>query len=126
MKKLGLVFSLLLCCQLVFSQTMYLSAGPSVATDAPQGQPAVSYSFVSANEISVVLVTGAMSPELIMAVATGTGFSKMELRVYDAQNKISTKIIMQNVLVTSYQTGSGLHETVTLSFSKVRTKEFNH
>lgn len=124
MKKICLVFSFLLCCSLAFSQSIFLDAGPHVPTDAPEGQPVLSYSFGTVNDITVTLVTGIMSPELMWAVATGTGFSKMQITVYDNQNKVDRKITLHNVMVTSIQL-SGLTENVTLSFNKIKIKDFN-
>jgi Type VI secretion system effector, Hcp len=126
MKKIGLIFSLLLCCTLTFSQSIFLDAGPGIPTDAPEGQPVNSYSFGSGNEISVTLVTGIMSPELFLAAATGTPFSKMEITVYDSQNKVARKITLHNVFVSSIQTGFDLTENVTLSFDKIKIKDFSH
>jgi type VI protein secretion system component Hcp len=126
MKKITLLFSFLLCCTLAFSQSMFLDAGPQVPADEPQGQPVLSYSFGASNDMTVTLVTGAMSPELFLAVATGTPFSKMEIKVYDGQNKVEQKITLHNVFVTSFQTGLGSTETVTLSFDKIKTKDFGH
>src|SRR5215203_1941908 len=102
MKKIGLLFSLLLCCTLAFSQSYFLDAGPSVPTDAPEGQPVMSYAFGLAgadgsfHDINLTLVTGIMSPELFLAAATGTGFSKMELKAYDSQNKVYLKITLHD------------------------------
>ena len=126
MKKIGLVFSLLLCCTLVFSQSLFLDAGPAVPTDAPEGQPVLSYSLGTAHDITVTLVTGIMSQELTQAAVSGTVFAKMELKEYNSQNKVIYKITLQNVMVTSFQTGAGLTENVTLSFNKIRIKDFSH
>lgn len=122
MKKIILIFSLLLCWTIGFSQSMFLDAGNKVPTDAPQGQPVISYSFNGPNELSVTLVMGAMSQDLIMAVVSGTGFSKMELTAYDSENKVVSKITMQDVLLISYQTSGGLNETVTMTYSKIKIK----
>ena len=126
MKKIGLLFSLLLCCTLTFSQSIFLDAGPSVPTDAPEGQPVVSYSFGIGNEINLMLVTGAMSPDLFLAAATGTPFSKMDITFYDVQNKVDYKITIRNVFVSSIQAGIGLTENVTLSYDKIKIKDFSH
>ena len=132
MKKIGLLFSLLICCTLAFSQSIFLDAGPGVPTDAPQGQPVISYSYGIADadgnfyDISVSLVTGIMSVELYNAVATGTGFAKMEIKAYDAQNKVYLKITLHDVLVTSFQSGANLTDNVTLSFSKIKIKDSSH
>jgi hypothetical protein len=132
MKKIGLLFSLLLCCTLAFSQSIFLDAGPSVPTDAPQGQPVFSYSFGTTDadggfhDISVTLVTGIMSPELLMAAASGTGFAKMEIKMYDNQNKVQYKITLQDVMVTSFQSGTNLTDNITLSFNKIKIKDFSH
>jgi hypothetical protein len=131
MKKLGFLFGLLLCCTLAFTQTIFLDAGPSVPTDAAQGQPVLSYSFGLADadgefhDLSLTMVNGIMSPELLLAVATGTGYAKMELKVYNSENKITRRITMQDVMVTTIQF-SGLEVLVTLSFSKAKVKDFNH
>ena len=126
MKKFNLLFSLLLCCTLAFSQTIYLDAGPQVPADAPEGQPVLSYSFGTGNDITVTMVTGAMSPELFLAAATGTPFNKMEIIVYNDQNKIQTRITLHNVFVSSIQVGVDLTENVTLSSERIKIKDFNH
>ncbi len=132
MKKIGLLFSLLLCCTLTFSQSIFLDAGPSVPTDASEGQPVLSFSFGTPDanggfhDISLTLVTGIMSPELLLAAASGTGFAKMEIKVYDDQNKVYYKITLQDVMVTSFQSGINLTDNVTLSFTKIKIKNFSH
>ena len=126
MKKFNLLFSLLLCCTLAFSQTIYLDAGPQVPADAPEGQPVLSYSFGTGNDITVTMVTGAMSPELFLAAATGTPFNKMEIIVYNDQNKVQTRITLHNVFVSSIQVGVDLTENVTLSSERIKIKDFNH
>jgi hypothetical protein len=126
MKKIGFLFSLLLCCILTFSQSIFLDAGPGVPTDAAEGQPVLSYSFGIGNEISVALVIGIMSPQLFLAAATGTVFSKMDITVYNSQNKVDRKITLHNVLVSSIQPGFDLTENVTLSFEKIKIKDFSH
>jgi hypothetical protein len=127
MKKIGLLFSLLLCCTLTFSQSNFLDAGSGVPADEPQGQPVLSFSFSGTNAITVTLVTGVMTPELMLAAASGTGFAKMEIKVYDDQNnKVTYKITMLNVFVTSIQAGTGLFDYVTLRFNKFRIKESSH
>jgi len=125
MKKVVLLFCLLLCCSLSFSQTIFLDAGKSVPTDAPQGQPVLSYSFGSsgtAQQITIVLETGSASQALFNAVATGTVFKKMELDFYNEQNKLYSRISFSDVMVTSYQTLEGGIEAVALTYSKIRTK----
>jgi type VI protein secretion system component Hcp len=126
MKKTGLLFSLLLCCTLAFSQSIFLDAGPNVATDAPEGQPVLSYSFGTAHDVTVTLVTGIMSPALMQAAVSGTSFAKMEIKVYNSQDKVNYKITLQDVMVTSFQQGTGLTETVTLSSNKIRIKDSSH
>jgi len=126
MKKTGLFFSLLLCCSLAFSQSIFLDAGPNVATDAPEGQPVLSYSLGTAHDVTVTLVTGIMSPVLMQAAVFGTSFAKMEIKVYNSQDKIDHKITLQDVIVTSFQQGTGLTETVTLSYNKIRIKDSSH
>ena len=126
MKKFNLLFSLLLCCTLAFSQTIYLDAGPQVPADGPEGQPVLSYSFGTGNDITVTMVTGAMSPELFLAAATGTPFNKMEIIVYNDQNKVQTRITLHNVFVSSIQVGVDLTENVTLSSERIKIKDFNH
>jgi type VI protein secretion system component Hcp len=80
----------------------------------------------TAHDITVTLVTGIMSQELMQAAVSGTVFAKMELKEYNSQNKVIYKITLQNVMVTSFQTGAGLTENVTLSFNKIRIKDFSH
>jgi hypothetical protein len=132
MKKIGLFFSLLLCCTLAFSQSIFLDAGPAVPTDASQGQPILSYSYGiaspdgSIHEISLLLVTGIMSQELMQAAASGTGFNKMEIKFYDNQNKVYYRITLHDVMVSAIQSGINLTDHVTLSFSKMKIKDFGH
>jgi type VI protein secretion system component Hcp len=132
MKKIGLLFSLLLCCTLAFSQSIFLDAGPSVPTDEAKGQPVLSFSFGTPDangdfhDISVTLVTGIMSPELLAAAALGTSFAKMEIKMYDNQNKVYYKITLQDVMVTSFQSGANLNDDVTLSSNKIKIKNFSH
>lgn len=126
MKKIGLLFSLLLSCTFAFSQAMFLDAGPSVPADEREGQPVLAYSLGGGNDITVTIVTGAMSPELFLAAATGTPFPKMDLKVYDDQNKVSYRITLHNVFVTSIQPGVDLTENVTLTSDKIKIKDFSH
>jgi type VI protein secretion system component Hcp len=125
MKKFSLLFSLLLFCCIAFSQSIYLDAGPAVSADEPEGQPVLSYSL-GVQEINITLVTGSMSPELFQAAAQGTRFAKMELDFYDNQNKIYQTITIRDVYVTSIQVGTDLTEYVTLSYSKMKTKNFSN
>jgi hypothetical protein len=130
MKKISLLFSFLLLCTLAFSQTIFLNAGPAITTDAPEGQPVLAYSFgvPDANgdyqEITLTMVTGIMSQALFMAASSGTDFTKMDLTFYDDQKKLYYKITMHDVLVTSYQLSSDLTENITLSFQKIKIKDF--
>jgi type VI protein secretion system component Hcp len=132
MKKFTLLFSFLLFCTLAFSQSIFLDAGPSVQTDDTRGQPVLSYSFGLADadgsyhDISLVLVTGIMSPALLSAAASGTYYSKMEIKIYDNATKVSYRITLHNVLVSAIQSGQNLMDNVTLSFDKVKIKDFNH
>lgn len=132
MKKIGVLFSLLLCCSLVFSQSIFLDAGPSVPADAREGQSVLSYSFGipdgdgSFHDISLVLVTGIMSAELMRAVASGTSFTKMEIKKYDSQNKVYYKITLHDVMVTSFQSGINMMDNITLSFTKMKIKDSGH
>jgi hypothetical protein len=125
MKKIALLFSFLLCFTLSFSQLVYLDAGPQVPADEPQGQPVLSYSFGNPGSINLTMVTGLMSPELFLAAASGTLFSRMEIKVYE-QNKVIYKITLQNVMVASISTSSGATENVTLQYEKIRIKDFSH
>jgi hypothetical protein len=125
MKKFALLFSFLLSCMFAFSQSIFLDAGPNVPADAPQGQPVLSYSLGSGNEVTMTVVTGAMSADLFLAAATGTPFSKIEMTVYD-QNKAAYRITIHNSFVSTIQTGVDLTETVTFVSDKIKIKDFNH
>lgn len=124
MKKVSLLFIMLVSCLFALSQSIFLYAGKSVPTDQPQGQPVVSYSLGSPDgsgeihEMTVTVVIGQMSQDLFQAVAQGTVFDKMELRFYDAGKKLN-KFTMQDVMVTSVQV-SGTNQVVGLSFSKIK------
>jgi hypothetical protein len=125
MKKVVFLFCLLLCCSLAFTQTIFLDAGKSVPTDAPQGQPVLSYSIGSngtSQQMMIVLETGSATPALVNAVATGTVFKKMELDFYNEQGKLYSRISVSDVLLTAYQTLGDGTEVITLSYSKIKTK----
>ena len=118
MKKITLLFSFLLCCIFSFSQSIFLDGGPGVPADDPQGQPAVSYSINNATEVTVVITTGAMTADLFLAAINGTPFSKMEIKVYDDQNKVVSRITMHDAFVASIQS-LGATQTVTFTSDKI-------
>lgn len=127
MKKTSLLFIFLLSYTFVFSQTIFLDAGPLVPEDAPEGQPVLSYSLSDPaegglQELRLTLITGIMTPELIKAAASGTGFTKMELKFYDTQQKVYYKITLHEVMVSSYQSGTNMIDNVSLTFSRIKIK----
>ena len=129
MKKFTLLFTLLLSCTLVFTQTIFLDGGNSLPADAPQGQEVISYSWGSSfpdgsGEVTVSMMTGTMSAPLMQATAMGSIIPKMELKVYDDQNRFIARYTFFDVMVMSYQI-SGTNDQVTLRYSRIKSKEFN-
>ena len=89
----------------------------------------LSYSWGSnfpdgSGDLTVTMMTGSMSPALMQAVATGSIIPKMELKVYDDQNRFVSRYTIFDVSVTSYQT-SGNIDIVTLGYRRLKAKEFN-
>ena len=122
MKKVVLLFSLVLSFTLAFSQSLYLDPGKTIPTDDSRGIPAYSYSFDNTlHSVTIELEIGASSAELFNAVASGTYFKKMELKSYDTKNKVEYSYIFSGVYLTSIQI-SGTTESLTLSFSKFSMK----
>ena len=122
MKKLVLLFSLLLSFTLTFSQGLYLDPGKTIPTDHPNGIPAYSYSFDNTlHSVTIETEIGISSPALMTAVASGTYFKKMELASYDAKNKVEYRFVFSDVYLTGIQI-SGSTQFVTLSFSKFSMK----
>ena len=125
MKKFILLFSLLVAGVFAFSQSIFLDPGKSITTESPKGLPVLSYSMGaggSSQGITLTLEISAASPELFNAVVSGTVFKKMELDIYNDKGKIDHKMIFSDVIITSYQTGLNLTETITLSYSKLKTQ----
>jgi hypothetical protein len=125
MKKITLFFAFLLCSFFSFSQSIFLDGGPGVPADDPLGQPALSYSIGSATEVTVVITTGAMTADLFLAASNGTPFSKMEIKVYDDQNKVVSRITIHEAFVSSIQS-LGLTQTVTFTSDKIKIKDSGH
>lgn len=122
MKKVVLLFSLVLSFTLAFSQTLYLDPGKTIPTDDSRGIPAYSYSFDNTlHSVTIELEIGTSSAALFNAVASGTYFKKMELKSYDTKNKVEYSYVFSGVYLTAIQI-SGTTESVTLSFSKFSTK----
>ena len=122
MKKLVLLFSLLLSFTLAFSQGLFLDPGKTISTDDPKGIPAYSYSFANTlHSVTIELEIETASPALFTAVASGTYFNKMELKSYDAKNKVEYKFVFSDVYLTAIQI-SGSTQLLTLSFSKFSMK----
>jgi type VI protein secretion system component Hcp len=123
MKKIVLLLSLLLSFTLAFTQGLYLDPGKTISTDDRNGIPAFSYAFDnSLHSVTIELELGSASSDLFEAVALGTSFKKMELKSYDAKNKVEFTFVFSDVLVTSTQVSGGATQLVTLSFSKFSTK----
>ena len=124
MKKVILLFCLLVCSTLVFSQVIYLDPGNSIPTDAPQGLLVHSYSFstgTTSPEATIMLDAGSASPALFSAVVNGTLFKKMELDTYTL-GKLSSRITFSDVIITGMQLSGNTDALITLSFSRMRTK----
>ena len=122
MKKVVLLFSLLLSFTLAFSQGLYLDPGKTIPTDDRRGIPAVSYSFDNTlHNATVEIEIGTASQALFNAVASGTYFKKMELKSYDARNKVEYGFVFSDVYLTAIQF-TGATQLLTLSFSKFSTK----
>ena len=123
MKKVVLLFSLLLSFSFAFSQNLYLDPGKTIPTDDPRGIQAFSYSFgTTLHTVTIELELGTASPALFQAVANGTYFKKMELKSYDAKNKVEYSFVFSDVQLTSLQFTGGSTELLTLQFSNFRIK----
>jgi len=123
MKKVVLLFSLLLSFTLAFSQGLYLDPGKTIPTDDRKGIPAFSYSFDNAlHSVTIELELGSASAALFDAVASGTYFRKMELKSYDAKNKVEYSFVFSDVYLTAVQFTANSTQLLTLSFSKFSTK----
>jgi len=123
MKKVVLLFCLLVCSTLAFSQIIFLNPGKSIPTDSPNGLLVYSYSFGTGEtnpEITLTLDAGSAAPSLLNAATNGTVFKKMELVTYEL-GKVSSKITISDVMIVSYVV-SASSTTITLSFSNTRTK----
>lgn len=106
-----------------FSQGLYLDPGKTIPTDDPRGIPAVSYSFgTTLHTVTIELEIGAASPALFQAVANGTSFKKMELKSYDAKNKVEYSFTFSDVQPIAIQVSGGSTESLTLQFSNYRMK----
>ena len=122
MKKVVLLFSLVLSFTLAFSQTLYLDPGKTIPTDDSRGIPAYSYSFDNTlHSVTIELEIGTSSAALFNAVASGAYFKRMELKSYDTKNEVEYSYVFSGVYLTAIQI-SGTTESVTLSFSKFSTK----
>ncbi len=122
MKKVVLLFSLVLSFTLAFSQSLYLDPGKTIPTDDSRGIAAFSYSFDNTlHTVTIELEIGTASAALFNAVASGTYFKKMELKAYDTKNKVEYSYVFSDVYITAIQI-SGTTESLTLSFSKFSTK----
>jgi hypothetical protein len=123
MKKVVLLFSLLLSFTLAFSQGLYLDPGKTIPTDDRRGIPAVSYSFDNTlHSATIEIEIGTASPALFNAVASGTYFKKMELKSCDANNKVQFSFVFSVVYLTAIQFTAGSTQLLTLSFSKFSMK----
>ena len=122
MKKLVLLFGLLLTAIFAFSQTLYLDPGKTISTDDSRGIPAISYSFGTTLHTAVVeVVIEGASPELFQALANGTNFKKMELKSYDSNNKLEYSFVFSDVQLIAIQF-SGSNQLLTLQFSGFKMK----
>jgi len=123
MKKVVLLFSLLLSFTLAFSQALYLDPGKTIPTDDSRGIPAFSYSFDNTlHNATIELEIGTASSALFNAVASGTYFKKMELKSYDARNKVEYSFVFSDVYLIASQLSGGSTQSLTLSFSKFSMK----
>ena len=123
MKKVVLLFSLLLSFTLAFSQGLYLDPGKTIPTDDGNGIPAISYAFDNTlHSVTIELEIGTASPALFNAVASGTYFKKMELKSYDAKDKVEYSFVFYDVYLTSSQITQNSTQSLTLSFLKFSSK----
>ena len=125
MKKVVLLFSLLVSCTIAFSQVTFLDFGKSIPTDAREGILISSYSFASAGSSPAITVTldanSSSMPALFQATASGTIFQKVELTTY-VLGKVSSKIIFTNVVIASISISGDGNASMTFIYGSMRTK----
>ena len=123
MKKVVLLFSLLLSVTLAFSQGLYLNPGKTIPLDDRNGIPAFSYSFDNTlHNVTIELEIGTSSAALFEAVASGTYFKKMELTSYNAKTKVEYSFVFSDVYLTAISFSGGSTQLLTLNFSKFSMK----
>lgn len=123
MKKLVLLFSLLLSFTFAFSQTLFLDPGKTIPTDDSRGIPVLAYSFDNTlHSVTIETPIGTYSPALFDAVVMGTYFKKMQLNSYNAKNKVEYSYVFSGVYITSIQTSATSTQLVTLRFSSFNMK----
>lgn len=125
MKKVVLLFSLLVSCTIAFSQITFLDFGKSIPTDAREGLLISSYSFASAGSSPAITVTldanSSSMQSLFEATVNGTVFQKVELTTYEL-GKISSKITFTNVIITSISYSGDGSASMTFIYGSMRTK----
>jgi hypothetical protein len=125
MKKVVLLFSLLVSCTIAFSQISFLDFGKSIPTDAREGLLISSYSFGSAGSSPAITVTldasSSSMPDLFQATAIGTIFQKVELTTY-VLGKVSSKITFTNVMIASISTSGDGTAFMTFTYGSMKTK----
>ena len=125
MKKVILLFSLLVSCTIAFSQITFLDFGKSIPTDAREGLLVYSYSFGAAGSAPAVTVTldanSSSMPDLFQATASGTMFQKVELTTYEL-GKVSSKITFTNVIITSISASGDGNASMTFVYGSMKTK----
>ena len=125
MKKVMLLFSLLVSCTIAFSQITFLDFGKSIPTDAREGLLISSYSFGPAGSSPAVTVTldanSSSMPDLFQATATGTMFQKVDLTTY-VLGKVSSKITFTDVVISSISISGDGTASMTFIYSSMRAK----
>jgi len=125
MKKVVLLFSLLVSCTIAFSQITFLDLGKSIPTDAREGLLVSSFSFGSAGSSPAITVTldanSSATPALFQAAVNGTVFQKMELTTYEL-GKVSSKITFTDVMNASFSLSGDGTASMTLIYGSMKPK----
>lgn len=147
MKKITLAIAFLFAGIFCFSQSIFLDVENSIE-DTPEGQPVLAYAFGMSNsgsshigggagkatlqDISISSEIGRISAVLQKSVALGIHFPAMRIKFYNLSKKLYYQITLEEVMVTSYQSGAAcgntpcttISENYTLAYKKIKIENF--